>query len=223
MATAQYEVGDPGLDRETGLHFEVTLRKKLDNASMGVNLFYTDFNDFIYLAQGETLHEGNLVGEIDHLPVYLFTQRDASFYGGELYAEWEPSTPWLKAQWRLHANLDWVEGELKNGVAVPYLPSVSLNAGASAQWQLFSLGLDATLAAEQDDPGKDQLATDGYTSFDVHFGLPLETWTPAAAGSKLFLSVRNVTDEEIRYATSTLKDGLPAPGRNIGAGLRLKF
>jgi iron complex outermembrane receptor protein len=37
------------------------------------------------------------------------------------------------------------------------------------------------------------------------------------------VDARNVTDEEIRYATSVLKDKLPAPGRNIRVGIRAVF
>ena len=61
-------------------------------------------------------------------------------------------------------------------------------------------------------------------------GLPRHQRRPAPPpepvgreGTTLFIDARNVTDEEIRYSTSVLKDKLPAPGRNIRVGVRAVF
>ena len=48
-------------------------------------------------------------------------------------------------------------------------------------------------------------------------------WSQKREGTELFVDVRNVTDEEIRYATSVLKDVVPAPGRNVRGGIRMVF
>ena len=59
--------------------------------------------------------------------------------------------------------------------------------------------------------------------FDLTAGVTLDQFIPQLEGSRLFLQARNVTDEEIRYATSVLKDQLPAPGRNIRVGFTAEF
>ena len=42
-------------------------------------------------------------------------------------------------------------------------------------------------------------------------------------GTQFFVEGRNLTDEEVRYSTSVLKDSVPAPGRNIRVGIRVAF
>ncbi|MCI4645544.1 MAG: TonB-dependent receptor, partial [Hyphomonadaceae bacterium] len=147
----------------------------------------------------------------------------ADFLGGEIYGALYFDDAALGADWSFDASLDFVSAELDSGENVPYLPPVTLNAGAEAAWDSFSLGAAITLAGEQDDPGLGQLPTDSYTTLDLRaeadlalLGLPENT-------ASAFLEARNVTDEEVRHATSVLKDIVPAPGQNIRAGLKLTF
>lgn len=223
LATSQYEVGNPGMDREAGLNLEGTARWRGDMFGFGVNLFVTDFSDFIYLSPGETLHEGVLVDEVDEVPVFLFLQQDATFQGGEIYGDLTFGNGLFGADWLFTASLDFVQGELDDGGNLPLMPPVTLNAGADADWGLFSLGADVTLAGDQDDPGAGEFPTDGYTRLDLRGALDLAELGFGAEGTELFLTARNVTDEEIRYSTSVLKDVAPAPGRNIRAGVRVTF
>ena len=118
---------------------------------------------------------------------------------------------------------DFVDAELSNGGNVPFIPPVTLNAGLQADWGGFELGGALTVAGDQDDPGAGSLPTDGYTTLDLNAALGLQRFGVGGDASELFLTVRNVTDEEVRYATSVLKDVAPAPGRNVRFGVRLAF
>ena len=80
-----------------------------------------------------------------------------------------------------------------------------------------------TVAADQDDTGIGELPTDGYTTLDLRGALSLAELGFGSEGTELFLDVRNVTDEEVRYASSVLKDTVPAPGRNFRGGVRIVF
>ena len=223
LATNQYEIGDATLGKESGLNLEGTLRWSDDRFSAGVNLFATDFSDFVYLTPGQTLSGGVLVTEIDDLPVFQFVRSDAQFVGGELYGEWSITDGLFGAEWLLEAGLDVVSAELDGGANVPFVPPVSLNAGARAEWGAWQLGGHVTLAAEQNNPGAGQLPTDGYTTLDLRAGIHLSDFGIGGDGTQLFIDARNVTDEEVRHASSVLKDVIAAPGRNIRIGVQASF
>lgn len=223
LATEQFEVGNANLDKETGFNFDATARWTGDNVRFGVNLFAADFDDFIYLTPGVTTYEGEVVDEADGLPVFLFVQESATFRGGEIYGGLTiPEGP-MGGEWDFTAGLDFVDAELDDGGNVPFVPPVTLNAGASAEWGAFEVGAHLTWADDQSDAGAGQLETDGYTQLDLRAELDLSDFGIGADGTELFIEARNVTDEEIRYATSVLKDVAPAPGQNTRIGLRLSF
>ena len=223
LATEQYEVGDINLDKEQGLNLEATARWESDRANFGVNLFRTSFNGFVYLAPGVVDHGDGPVSEIEGLPVYQFLQEDATFTGAEIYGNAYLPAGLLQADWTLDGGLDVVSGELDNGGNVPYMPPLTINAGAKADWQYWSAGAHVTWADDQNDNGVGELPTDGYTQLDLRADLKVSQFGFGRPGTTVFVDARNITDEEIRYATSVLKDKLPAPGRNIRVGLRATF
>ena len=215
LATEQYEVGDRTLGKERGLNLEGTARWENDTMSFGVNLFLTDFSEFIYLAATGA--------EIDDLPVFAFRQQDAQFTGGEAFAAYQLLGGPLQADWKFDAGLDLVNAEFDDGSDVPYVPPVTLNAGAEADWGALALGAKLTWAGDQDSPGAGLMPTDGYVTADLHADLDIARYGAGREGTKLFIEARNIGDAEVRAATSVLKDNVPMPGRNIRAGIRFLF
>ncbi|WP_300391393.1 TonB-dependent receptor [Henriciella sp.] len=224
LATSQYEVGNTGLEKERGLNLEGTLRWRGDRRfGVGANIFRTEFDGFIYLTPGTTTIDGVAVDEVEELPVYLFSQQDASFTGGEIYADYELDDGPFGADWSGKASVDYVSAELDGGGNVPLIPPLTLNASLDGDWGLVSAGASVTMAGDQDDPGEGERPTEGYTTLDLRTALDVSEWGIGQQGTELFLEARNVTDEEVRYATSVLKDSVPAPGRNIRGGVRVVF
>ncbi len=223
LATGQFEVGDPTLGKESGLNLEGTVRWRGERGGIGLNLFVTGFSDFVFLTPGVIVADGIAVDEQDGLPVFLFSQDDATFTGGEIYADFEVEAGPLGADWAFDAGVDIVEAELDSGGNVPFIPPLILNAGARAEWGAWELGAAVTWAGDQDDPGAGQLPADGYAALDLRAEVDLSDFGLGADGTEAFIEARNVTDEEVRFATSTLKDVAPAPGQNIRAGIRLAF
>ena len=60
LATRGFDVGDPTLDKEIGLTFEATIRRRRGRVTGGINAFYTRFNDYIFLQN---------VGLVDRDPI----------------------------------------------------------------------------------------------------------------------------------------------------------
>lgn len=223
LATEQFEVGDPTLDEEIGLNIEGTARWQSDNVGFGANLFVTNISDFIYLTPGTITEDGELIDEEDGLPVFRYTQQNADFLGGEIYGDVTLENAALGADWTFDGSVDFVQAELSDGGNVPFIPPVTFNGGLTADWGLVNVGANLTIAGDQDDPGEGRLRTDGYTTVDLKAALDVSEFGIGRDGTEIFVDARNITDEEVRYATSVLKDVAPAPGQNIRFGVRASF
>ncbi|MEM1035929.1 MAG: TonB-dependent receptor [Pseudomonadota bacterium] len=223
LATNQFEVGGEFFDKEKGFNLDVAARWTGENVRLGINLFATDFDDFIYLTPGTAFIDGAITDEGDGLPVFVFEQDSAVFRGGEIYAGLTLDEGPGGADWDFTAGVDIVDAELGDGGNVPLVPPLTFNAGATAEWGAFEVGANLTWADEQSDAGVGQFETDGYTQIDLRAELDISDFGIGTDGTEVFIEARNITDEEIRFATSVLKDVAPAPGQNFRAGVRVSF
>ncbi len=232
LATDQFEVGlasDPlqngmvSFDKESGLNFEGTARWSHDIVEYGLNLYITEFSDFIFLTPGQAIVDGSLTSVGDGLDVFLFSQEDASFWGGEVYVDAFFDDGYLGADWVFGASVDFVDGDLDSGGNVPFIPPTTFNGDVSAEWGPWELGAAVTVAGAENDSGAGQLPTKGYTTWDLRAEVDLSDFGVGNDGTEAFIEARNVTDEEVRFATSVLKDLIPAPGQNIRLGVRVAF
>ena len=222
VAVQRFERGDASLDVESGLNFEGTVRYDLGKGNISLNAFYTDFTDFIAALPGEVLIDGVLVDEVEESPVVLFVQDDAEFIGFELHGDYEIGEV-AGANWGVSGSLDYVDAEFSNGDSVPFIPAVTLNGGLDGEWRWFSASLDVEHAFEQEEVGPGAFDVDAYTKLDIGAALELGAFSETMEGSEFFVELRNATDEEIRYATSVLRDQVPAQGRNLRIGARVSF
>ena len=77
IATGAFEIGDPNLDAETSLGFDLSYRRTGTRVSGDVTVFAQDFDQFIFQRfTGEEDEEG--------FPVIAYSQADAEFRGGEV-------------------------------------------------------------------------------------------------------------------------------------------
>lgn len=209
-ATAAIEIGDPELDTEVSNNLDLSADWVGDGHFVSVSVFYNDFQDYIGLvATG---------AELDGVPVYRYSQRDAEFYGVEVDSEFTVAR--LGAgQLRLGLFGDSIRGKLDDD-DVPRMPPRRIGgrlSWSSDSWELWGSVLDA---ARQDRPGVNEEPTDGYTRWDLggEYRLPFDSSEMVA-----FVHVRNITDEEIRLSTSFLRDVAPEAGRSVEAGIRFRF
>ncbi len=218
LATRQFETGNPGLTEERGLNLETALRWRGALGGLGLNLFMTRFDGFIYLQPDLTPAQP----ETD-FPRVRVAQKDAVFTGGELYGDLAIDDALFGADWTVKASLDLVTAELKDGQPVPYLPPATLKVRADAAWSRWDIGATLIVAADQSRPGAGQRPTDGYTTLDLRAAHDLSGGGIGAEGTEVFLEARNLNNADQRYATSVLKDFVPGPGRNLRVGVRLTF
>ena len=208
LATQQFEVGDATLNAERGVSLEASARWEAGPLQVGASLYNFAFDSFIYLAPTGL--------EEDGLPVFQFTQDEATFSGAELTASYDFGDI-FGAAWKVDGAADVVRGKIDAGGNLPRIPPTSAMLGLEAKTDLLSARLEARWADEQDRVAALELPTDGYTVVDL-----TTTWT-VAEGVDLILAGTNLTDEDVRYHASPLKDLAPMMGRSFRVGVRASF
>jgi iron complex outermembrane recepter protein len=232
VATASFLIGDSSLDREVANSLELTWRYT-GSVDAKISLYHRDFSDFIYDTSPDSRlshdlqDEGalgaaacssalsdfdNNMDEFDGaLPCYFYTQQDARFSG----AEAEIETP-IGDNFSLRLWGDTVRARLDDDGDVPRIPPARVGTGLSFTAGSLNMGLNLNHAFKQNRPGTGENATSSYTRLDANISQSVGNWT-------LFMQGNNLADEEIRNATSYLRELAPEPGRSIVLGLRYQL
>jgi iron complex outermembrane receptor protein len=212
IGTGAYEIGDPTLGAESSLGLDLSLRHDSEWVTASLTLFANDFDGYIY--------ENPTGDEEDGLPVYVFSQHDALFYGGEVTA-----VVHLLEDERGHLDLelgaDYVRGT--NETLDTHLPRVTpMRYRAGLHWQHsgWQLGTEVTHTDGQDKLAPEEIRTDAYTLWSAYAGY---RWIMGNTTWDLLVRGTNLGDTEARMHTSFLKDVAPLPGRNVHVSVRMSF
>jgi iron complex outermembrane receptor protein len=208
LATGSFDQGDADLDEETSLNVEVGYHLH-GPVELNLNLFYNQIDDFIYKANT------GLEDMDEELPIFQYTQTDATFKGVEFEV-----TKALSDTWAFTVFSDYVRAKLDEGGDVPRIPPLQYGFALDFNSGEWRGQLRLTEAADQNHPGDSEESTDGYTRLDGSLHRHLHT-----GGQEwlIFLNVRNLLDEDIRNATSFLREVAPEAGRSLELGARLSF
>ncbi len=206
LATNQFIVGDSGLDTENSTNYELGYHYHSDT-SFKLFVFYNDIGDFIF-AQNSGI-------EFDELPLFEYRQQDATFQG----VETELSVP-LNDRFNLTVFGDCVRAEFVNGGDVPRITPVRYGSQLEYRDNELSANLRWTRVQDQNHPGEAEEATEGYDRVDATISYLVSR---ADTSYTLFLHGGNLLNQEIRNATSFLREAAPEAGRNIELGVRLTF
>lgn len=210
LATNQFELGDATLDKEVATGVEAAIRHREGNHNVTLNLFYTDYADYIF--------ETETADEEDGLPVFQFVAEDAEFYGFEAAA----SSQFASAgKFDLSADglVEYVRAKTDSG-NLPRIPPLSTLVGLEADSDRLKLRGEWEYVAEANDLAAFELPTDDYNLVNAFL-----TWKAPAGAQDVALrfSVLNIFDTEARQHTSFLKDLVPQPGRNFRVSITAKL
>ncbi len=234
-ATQTFERGDLNLDEETAYNVDLGLRKNQGRLTGSVNLFYTDYQDFIVLrgvddglnvdGSGSFNADGiadrvNEEGEFEvdgELQLLDYGAFDARFYG----AEAELAYDLLTGPQRLTAAIqgDYVRGELDSEDA--NLPRITPGRyGASLEYDTgaWLASTEVLRSASQNRTAALEDATGGFTDLGAFLGYRLPIGSKSAM---LYLRGENLLDQEIIRHTSFLR--IAQPGRRITTGINVRF
>lgn len=213
VASQTFEVGDPDLGVEANTHVEAAWRLHGGSRlTSSIVVYYDDFDDYIF-------HD-NTGEEEDGLPVRLWSQQDARFYGGEIELRYDIGRS-NSGHWQVFGFFDMVRGKLRQSGHVPLMPPQRIGLGFDwdrENWAVSATWIhawDHTKVADHETP------TPGYDllNAEVSWLLPIKHHSEW----ELFLKGHNLLDEDIRNSTSYLKDQAPQIGRNFIFGLRTLF
>lgn len=223
VATGTFEIGDSKLGTEDSLAFDLSVRKKAGRVTGSAGVFYYRFNDFINLQPTGMTDPG------EGLPIFAYQAVDADFHGAELESTFhllgpvsgdENAAPADEAL-DLGLRADFVHAEnRKTGEDLPQMPPLRVT--PSLMWRKgnFAAKLEGTWAAHQDRHADYELPTNSYFLINASLSYDLKLGDTT---STLYVKGLNLTDEEVRYSTSVLKDIAPAAGRGVLVGLRTEF
>jgi len=217
IATASFEVGDDDLAIENALGLDVSLRRLTGRVSGEIDVFYTNFDDFIYESDtGLTF----LTDEGDLLPIIQFSQSAAAFYGAEAHVDFE----------LLHAHPHHLELELRGDYVhaqltdldepVPLIPP--LRGALALRYQGRALWASAEVARSQsqDRFAANDVETPGYTTYSAEVGYRL---VAGRVVNDFIVRGSNLSDELTFNSVSRFRFAVPLPGRDIRATYRIGF
>jgi iron complex outermembrane receptor protein len=228
LATEQYEVGAADLDIETAYGVDLTFRSQHGKWDNSMSIFYTHFEDYVYLQNQGFQTDGAGVTEFElgfdvgeALDTYQFTAVDARFWGFEAETDY---TLYQSEDTAIQLGFmaDYVNaGNLDSGNPLPRIPPLRIGTQFSLAYSTWEFSTQLRYAFSQNDTEPGETETDGYTELNLNLSKAFEL----TSGNSLTLFARasNLLDEEIRNSTSFLKEIAPQPGRSFGIGARYEF
>ncbi len=210
LATEQFERGDPTLDIETATGVEFAVRHREEGHFITLNLFYTDYEDYVF--------ERAIGEEEDGLEVFQFVGEDATFKGFEIQGGFDV-TRIGNFDIKVDGLAEYVRAETESG-NLPRIPPLSLLTGIEAVSDRFSLRAELDYASEQNKVDAFELPTEDYALVNLFASWKAPVGTQPV---RLSLSLHNAFDEDARQHTSFLKDTVPLPGRNVRFSIATQF
>jgi outer membrane receptor protein involved in Fe transport len=203
------DIGDPDLDPETSWNFDIGMKTRTARLQTMVGVFYNMIDDYIVK---ENQGDGNY---------RYMNYAEVSLYGAEAGLDYE-----VGGGFSTFASVAYVRGENDDtGEDLAGIPPLKASYGLRYDSALGAengiwVELSGLSASKQDDTGRNERETDGYTRGDIRLGLDIgEKWSLVAA-------VENFSDELYQdHISATWQEfGLnDQPGRNIKVLAKLRF
>ena len=214
-ATGTVEIGKADLKKETALSIEGVANYQSGGTMIKGALYYTDFSDFIFLANTGVAQD---LGDGDEAFIFRYFQDDTKFWGFEVAAEQDL---FKGANNRVFADaaIEYTRADTSTLGNVPYIPPFSTILGFNYESDLFSLRTDLELVADAGNQAEFELPTNGYVFWGIKgVAKPLKN-----DDLNIIVSLENILNSEGRLNTSQLKDIVPLAGRNLRVSVVYNF
>lgn len=208
LATNSFDIGNRRLDVETNHEVELGYHQR-GKLSVDASVFFSHVKNFI------SKFNSGAVDPETGLPIFYFNADRATFAGMEFS---------LRRAVTEHVTLglfgDAIRAQLTDD-DVPRIPPP--RAGLSLDWAAgnWQAGFQFATTSRQRYPGRGESTTSGHGVLDVH--LEHKLLSSRRISYRTFLRISNLLDQEVRSATSFLRDIAPEPGRNIELGIGFTF
>jgi iron complex outermembrane receptor protein len=230
-ATVTFDIGNPNLGIETAKSVEIGLRRATGPLRFELTGYYTKFNGFIFRRlTGNTCEDVACVGPADpasplELNQAIYSQRDASFRGGEFQSQLDISQ-FHGGTWGIENQLDVVRATFSDGSNVPRIPPVRAGAGVfwrDANWLARINYLHAFAQNHIAVIGETPTAGYNLLKAEISYKTKLDANWFGAREMMVGVVGNNLLNENIRNSTSYNKDEVLMPGIGVRAFANLKF
>ncbi len=207
----QFLVGDPDLSKERSNAIELSVHRTTGPVHVQGSLYYSRFGNFIYQAPTGAIQ--------DDLPVYVYAQGKADYYGFEVQSDAKFGNA-LGIDWGGEAVADAVRATIKGFGPAPLIPPLRVLGALTGSRGQVDGRIEVEHAFAHNRTAPIETRTPAYTLVNASFD-----WHPFAAKPELTLSLQgnNLFDVDARRSTSVLKDYAPLAGRDIRLSARMKF
>ncbi|OYY90617.1 MAG: hypothetical protein B7Y45_06625 [Sphingomonas sp. 28-66-16] len=203
-------IGNPALGLERSWGVEAILRGGGPGWSASATGYYTRYPNIIFARENGASRDG--------LPVFLFLESGAAYYGYEIQGNIEVGQA---GDWKIAADalIDYAHATLTGGAPVPRIPPLRLLAGADVGGDRLTSRAEIEWITPQSRVSAFETPTRGFVTVNLQFG-----WKPLGAkGLQLRLIANNLFGSEGRRHASLLKDFAPLPGRDIRLNAKMSF
>jgi iron complex outermembrane receptor protein len=195
-----FEIGNPDLDAEHAIGFDLSLRGRGSRFEGEVSFFRNDISNYIFREP---------TGEVEEdFPVVENVAADSVLMGIEAHADVR-----ITEEFIAEATFDWVEGELKDSNdPLPRIPPSRLLVGLRYQKNFFQVGGGMTVVSDQTRVFGEETPTEGATTARF-FGS--YSFTAGGVLNTVTARLDNATDKLYFNHLNYLKDVLPEIGRSF--------
>jgi len=213
LAAFAFEVGNSGVDPETGLSAEGSLRFESGQVAVEATGYVNQIDGYIQAVDTGEVEYG--AGEEGFLALWRFEGLSVRFVGTEASGSWTPGNL------ELSGHLGYVRAtDTEKDEPIPLIPPLSGQLSLDYKWSDYRFGADLRGAARQERLGTFESPTAAYLVSDLR-----AEWQLLASSSLhvVVLRLENATDTEYRNHLSRIKSILPEEGRNLSLFYRLNF
>jgi iron complex outermembrane recepter protein len=230
-ATATFDIGDPNLKIEAANSIEAGLRRAVGPFRFELTAYYTSFNGFIFRRfTGNTCDSTICVGPADpafplELRQAVYSQRDATFRGGEFQSQYEVAPLWTGV-WGIENQFDVVRATFTDGTNVPRIPPVRVGGGFFWRDDNWLSRINLLHAFAQNNVADLETRTPGYNDLRAEISY---RWKPARLTPDSLREVvvgiagTNLLNDDIRNSVSYTKDEVLLPGRGVRFFANVKY
>lgn len=226
-ATATFDIGNPNLRIETAKSVEVGLRRATGPFRFEITGYYTKFDGFIFRRlTGNTCEEAACqLGPGLELNQAVYSQRDATFRGGEFQFQYDVLPLW-NGLFGIEGQYDIVRATFEDGTNVPRIPPQRLGGGVYYRDANWLARINLLHAFSQNDIATiGETSTAGYNLLkaELSYRTKLDASWFGAREMTLGIVGNNLLNEDIRNHVSYTKDVVLMPGLGVRAFANLKF
>jgi iron complex outermembrane receptor protein len=213
VATGAYERGDADLNVEQSLGNDIALRRTEGAIRGSVGGFYNRF--WNYISANPT------GGTEDGLPVYVFQNMPADFWGFESQvAYFLDDSVHREVSFDFQPDYVWACNRDSHEY-IARVPPLRIKFGVNYyRADLFRARLELQEVFAQDKVANYETTTDAYTMLNMHLSKDVEY---NGSVFEVFIRGTNLLSEKARNHVSFIKDVAPLPGASTMAGVRVKF